>query len=133
LSRDIVERRCDVKRGELGCLIPCSLCSSCSLCVPSPIVSGSPVAGSVILGTDGESEVLSGAWLLAEDDRRLVRDLVPSADLSRAPWTAAVLVVSLASSKVSYQNTIVSIMLCGFGLHVRARCRVTEGPGRQDV
>ena len=55
-------------------------------------------------GTDSELEVLSGVWLLTEEDRRLVRVLLPSVDLSRAGSAVAVLVVSLVSSKVSYQN-----------------------------
>jgi hypothetical protein len=93
-----VESRCVVRSGDLGCLIPCSLCS---LCVPSPFVSGSAETGSAILGTERESDVLSGTWLLTEDDRRLVRDLVPSIDLSRAGSMAALFVVSFASSKVS--------------------------------
>lgn len=98
LSRDIVESRCVVRSGDLGCLMPCWLCSSCT---PSPFVSGSTGTGSAILGTERESDVLSGTLLLTEEDRRLVRDRVPSDDLSRTGSMVAVSVVSFVSSKVS--------------------------------
>lgn len=39
LSRDVVERRCEVRRGDFGCV------ESCSLCAASPFVSLSGRAG----------------------------------------------------------------------------------------
>jgi hypothetical protein len=39
LSRDVVERRCEVRRGDLGCV------ESCSLCAVSPFVSESGTSG----------------------------------------------------------------------------------------
>lgn len=64
LSRDVVDSRCEVRRGDLGLLV------SCSLWFVSPFVS---VRGTT--GTGGGSEVLF-ALLFAEDDRRFVKDLV---------------------------------------------------------
>jgi hypothetical protein len=87
-----------VSRGDLGCFVPCSLCS---LCAFSPFVSGSVAAGAEILGTETEPDVLSGSGLLTEEDLRFVRDLVPSVDLSRTGSTAGGLAASFASSNVS--------------------------------
>ena len=39
LSSDVVERRCEVRRGDFGCV------ESCSLCAKSPFVSVSGTAG----------------------------------------------------------------------------------------
>jgi hypothetical protein len=97
LSRDIVDRRCVVRRGDLGCFAMWSPCSACST---SPFAPGSSV-GSDILGIEGASDVLSGAALLTEEDLRFVRDLVPSVDLSLAGSAGAAMDVSVASSKVS--------------------------------
>lgn len=77
-----------------------SACSPCSPCSVSPFAPGSSV-GSDILGMEGASDVLSGTALLTEEDRRFVRDLVPSVDLSLAGSAGAAMVASVASSKVS--------------------------------
>jgi hypothetical protein len=133
LSREIVDSRWVVRRGELGCFAPWSLCS---LGAGPPFVSGSVAAGSVILGTEGASDVdvdvLSGAGpgLLTEDDRRFVRDLVPSVDLSRASWTGAAMAVSVASSKVSYSSRRRSSVESSCVLHVRRAARLCRVTGR---
>lgn len=84
LSSDVVERRCEVKRGDLGCV------ESCTLCV-SPFISKS--------GTAGTGGCLDARGLLfVEEDRRFVKDL----DLSTVTDCAvSIAAVSFASSNVS--------------------------------
>lgn len=81
LSRDVVDRRCEVRRGEFGCLV------SCPPCFVSPLVSAS------FSGTGGLSMVV---FELCEECR-LVKDL----DLSTGGVVASTVVISLASSNVS--------------------------------
>jgi hypothetical protein len=80
LSRDVVDRRCEVRRGEFGC------CVSCSSCFVSPCVSAS------FSSTGG----LSVAVLELCEECRLVNDLVLSTG-----GVVASTVISLASSNVS--------------------------------
>lgn len=140
LSREIVERRWVVRRGDLGCFVSGS--SVCSLCAAPPFVCGPVVAGSLMLGTEGASDadvdvdVLSGAGPgpLTEDERRSVRDLVPSVDLSRASSAGAAMAVSGASSKVSYQRAIVSRELLWLACPIScpARCLSCDRRCAQD-
>jgi hypothetical protein len=84
LSSEVVERRWEVKRGELGCA------ESCPFCV-SPFVSKSGTAG-----TGGCSE--SCGVLFIEEERCFVKDL----DLSTVTVCAvSIAAVSFASSNVS--------------------------------
>ena len=88
LSRDEDERRWEVKRGDFGCLI------SGSIWFLSPSISTPGTAGT------GGWSVLSCMGLFVEDDRRLVNDLVLSAD----PVCGASAAVSFVSSNVSYAD-----------------------------
>jgi hypothetical protein len=83
----VVERRCEVNRGDFGCVGSC--------CV-SPFVSA---------GSSGTG-VWSAGVLFVEEERRFVKDL--STETVRAVLIAA---VSFASSKVSYQKCTVSYVL----------------------
>ena len=88
LSRELDDSRWEVKRGDFGCWVLFSTGSS-----------------GTITGTGGRSAEVSAALpvLLIEEDLRLVRDLVLGAgDMTDS--TSAVVVVSLASSNVSYRR-----------------------------
>jgi hypothetical protein len=85
LSRESVERRCEVKRGDFGCR------ASWPSCSPSPFASETA-------GIGGCSD-LSCVW--REDDLRLVNDRVLSTDAVRG---GSADVVSFASSNVSYRE-----------------------------
>ena len=85
LSRDEVESRREVRRGDFGCLV--SLPSSSA----PPLISGTA-------GTGGCSD-RSRVWV--EDDLRLVNDRVLSTEAARG---GSAEVVSFASSNVSYRN-----------------------------
>jgi hypothetical protein len=85
-----VDRRWDVRRGDFGCLV------SCSSWLVSPLVSFLGTAG-----TGGGPGDISCGWLLAEEDRRLVKDRVLSTDAVRATSITA---SSFASSNVSYET-----------------------------
>jgi len=85
LSRDEVESRREVSRGDFGCLV--SLLSRST----SPLISGTA-------GTGGCSD-RSCVWV--EDDLRLINDRVLSTDAVRG---GSAEVVSFASSNVSYRH-----------------------------
>jgi hypothetical protein len=97
LWRDVVDMRCEVKRGEFGIW----LSDSVSSVFGSPSVSVCDTAGT----GGGGSEDVSCVLLLIEDDRRLVKDLVLSMGDSRV---SAISSVSWASSKVSYKEFEIS-------------------------
>jgi hypothetical protein len=109
LSRESVERRWEVKRGDFGCRVSWPSCS------PSPFVSGT--AGM------GRCSILSCVWV--EDDLRLVNDRVLSTEAVRG---GSADVVSFASSNVSYREYLLAQFL---GVQMQVMGRVTLPPGKQ--
>jgi hypothetical protein len=85
LSRDEVESRWEVKRGDFGCLVS-FISWSVSL---------------LISGTAGTGGCSDRSFVWVEDDLRLVNDRVLSTDAVRG---GSADVVSFASSNVSYRD-----------------------------
>lgn len=105
-----MESRCDVRRGDFGCLISCS---------SSPFVCGSVTSETA--EESGESGSISCTVLLTEEDRCLVRDRVVSTGVSLTVSTV-VAGEPMASSNVSYQGTYHQQKLYGIQMLVKGSC-----------
>lgn len=125
LSKEVVERRWEVSKGDFGWPISglLSFASVSAACGVFPFVSiFSAETGRLGSGGRGSADE-SRLALFSEEERLLVSDL----DLTT--WAVAICAdsmtaVSLASSNVSYQNIHRQPSLCGTGMQVQGSGRL---------
>lgn len=120
LSREVVERRWEVSKGDFGWGIS-ALVSSVSVSVACGVFPFVPILSSDTgrLGSEGRGFVDESRLALFKEDERLL-----VSDLDLTTWAVAICAdsmtaVSLASSNMSYQNIHRQPRSCGTGMQVQ--------------